>query len=324
MLSWVGMGYGRQPTPGLCQEETRLVPSEACCRLPDSGDRGLYVSKVTMVLRVNATSATKRTFLKSTPEFQITDIHAGKDYDDSRVDGLSDVHAFVLKWFGKGQGKCSGPWDRLVQDTTRSCLLRHAPEKDCCCEEAAVKEEKRCLPTGVTGLSAEPYVLRGTYTIQNIYLPRYKKVWPHGKITFSSVSPEAKEDILPSSLSSQGFTWNKGTQWQWKCDQKEEVPKITYRKMDTKWRDKDLVEFKEHETECLVYSFIRHCPADQGLYVKQPNDGECFHEPGLAGEKSRELTRFAGLSFKCPEGYRSGTEFTTDYSPRCKCSTKCA
>ena len=94
--------------------------------------------------------------------------------------------------------------------------------------------------------------------------------------------------------------------------------------MDTKWRDKDLVEFKEHETECLVYSFIRHCPADQGLYVKQPNDGECFHEPGLAGEKSRELTRFAGLSFKCPEGYRSGTEFTTDYSPRCKCSTKCA
>ena len=37
MLSWVGMGYGRQPTPGLCQEETRLVPSEACCRLPDSG-----------------------------------------------------------------------------------------------------------------------------------------------------------------------------------------------------------------------------------------------------------------------------------------------
>ena len=83
-----------------------------------------------MVLRVNATSATKRTFLKSTPEFQITDIHAGKDYDDSRVDGLSDVHAFVLTWFGKGQGKCSGPWDRLVQDTTRSCLLRHAPEQE--------------------------------------------------------------------------------------------------------------------------------------------------------------------------------------------------
>eukprot|EP00439_Symbiodinium_sp_Y106_P069257 s921_g11.t2 len=157
MLSWVGMGYGRQPTPGLCQEETRLVPSEACCRLPDSGDRGLYVSKVTMVLRVNATSATKRTFLKSTPEFQITDIHAGKDYDDSRVDGLSDVHAFVLKWFGKGQGKCSGPWDRLVQDTTRSCLLRHAPEQDCCCEEAAVKEEKRCLPTGVTGLEGSVF-----------------------------------------------------------------------------------------------------------------------------------------------------------------------
>ncbi|OLP92291.1 hypothetical protein AK812_SmicGene25929 [Symbiodinium microadriaticum] len=175
-----------------------------CCKLAstsmlswvfvgNSGDPGFYVSRVTMFLRVAVISATQRTFRKSAPQFQIADIYAGKDYDGALVNDLSDVKAFVLKWLGEGQGKCSGPWDGLVQDTTRSCVLRNMPGQDCCCEEASVKEEQGCLPTGITGLSAEP---------------------------------------------------------------------------------------------------------------------------GMAGEKSRELTRSAGLSFKCPEGYRSGTEFTTEYSDR--------
>ncbi|CAE7461006.1 unnamed protein product [Symbiodinium natans] len=197
------------------------------------------------------------------------------------------------------------------------------PEQDCCCEEASVKEEEGCLPTGITGLSAEPVVLRGnySYTVQTERGREYRR----GVITFSSLSPETKEDVLPSTLSSQGFTWNKGTQWQRACDEEMKVPKVVYHPTyKNGWETDDRVPEQEHDTKCLVFSFIRHCPAGEGLYVKQPNEGECFQEPGLAGEKSRELTRSAGLSFKCPEGYHSGTELATDYSPRCKCRTKCA
>ncbi|CAE7777267.1 unnamed protein product [Symbiodinium sp. CCMP2592] len=241
-----------------------------------------------MFLRVQVLSATERTFRKSAPQFEIADIYAGKDYDGALVNDLSDVHAFVLKWFGKGQGKCSEPWDGLVQDTTRSCALRHMPEQDCCCWEASIKEEMRCLPTGVTGLSAAPVVLRGNYSITQREITYYEipRHWPHGEITFSSPSPETKEDILPSAFSYLGSTWTKGTQWQWTCDQKEEVPKVVYRDLPTKRRAHDYVPFREHKTECLVYSFIRLCPEGEGLYVKQPNEGDCFQEPGLAVEKS--------------------------------------
>ena len=170
-------------------------------------------------------------------------------------------------------------------------------------------------------------MLRGNYSYEDVPTKRMGK-HTNGKITFSSRSPETKEDILPSTLSSQGFTWNKGTQWQSTCQEKKEVPTVYYRPQTTFSRlasvSDDLVPVQEHRTQCLVFSYIRHCPAGEGLYVKQPNHGECFQEPGMAGEKSRELTRSAGLSFKCPEGYRSGTEFTTEYSDRCKCSTKCA
>ena len=83
-----------------------------------------------MFLRVAVISATQRTFRKSAPQFQIADIYAGKDYDGALVNDLSDVKAFVLKWLGEGQGKCSGPWDGLVQDTTRSCVLRNMPGQE--------------------------------------------------------------------------------------------------------------------------------------------------------------------------------------------------
>jgi len=165
VLTFAGINYDRQVSSAPCIQETRPVPSEACCRV---GNSGFYVPNVTMHLQVNAASATARTFRKSPPKFEVADIYAAKDYNGSFVNNLSDVHAFLggllnaQARFRRNPHACSPSWNEMEKDTIRSCVLRHMPAEACCCDEASVKEEEGCLPTGITGLSTEPVVVRGS------------------------------------------------------------------------------------------------------------------------------------------------------------------
>jgi len=267
VLTFAGINYDRQVSSAPCIQETRPVPSEACCRV---GNSGFYVPNVTMHLQVNAASATARTFRKSPPKFEVADIYAAKDYNGSFVNNLSDVHAFLggllnaQARFRRNPHACSPSWDEMEKDTIRSCVLRHMPAEACCCDEASVKEEEGCLPTGITGLSTEPVVVRGSYS--RVREDRGSEPWrmiyysdgPEPKkytLRYATDSPGGEEyEILPDSLSSRNFTWKRGNQWSRTCEKHEEVPTF--------------VKDYPKSTECTVFKFTRRCPDGEGYYVK--------------------------------------------------------
>ncbi|CAE7777277.1 unnamed protein product [Symbiodinium sp. CCMP2592] len=343
MLSFpVGFGYDRQPSSALCIQETRPVPREACCRV---GYSGFYVSNVTMHLQAHANSLTTRTFRKSPPEFEVADIYAAKDYNGSFVNNLSDVHAFVGGLLNARARRSmpnphafSKSWDEMVQDTVMPCMLRKMPTKACCCDEASLKEEEGCLPTGITGLSTEPVVVRGNYSRVRLYgfsyVPwawrmMYYSDGPEPKkytLKYATDSPGGEEyEILPGELTSRNLTWERGNQWSRTCEKHEEVPTF--------------VKDYPKSTECSVFKFTRRCPDGEGYYVKKRETyGKCFREPGSRSSSPSvvirydELTHLGGFAFTCPAGLRSGQRYTyvdsrghtVDKSTRfCRCHEIC-